>query len=281
MSSLTETVLVMAAVAVACSGLGVFLVLRRLAMTADAIGHTLLLGIVVAFAIVRDLRSPWLAIGAAMAGIITVWLVEWLQRIGRIRQDAAIGLVFPVLFALGTLLASLEFRQIHLDVDAVLLGQAENTRLSRWEWGRIDVPSSFATCLLFAVASWSWIGLFLKELSITTFDADLSVALGYRPGLIHLTLVSLASITAVAAFDAVGPLLVVSFFVVPAATARLLTNRLSTTLIGSLLIGLSGAVGGTWLAFQIDTTVAGTVASLLGLVFFIVAFGTAIIRRSR
>jgi manganese/zinc/iron transport system permease protein len=118
-------------------------------------------------------------------------------------------------------------------------------------------------------------------LSITTFDADLALALGYRPSLIHLVLVSLASMTAVAAFDAVGPLLVVSFFVVPAATARLLTNRLSTTLIWSLLIGTGGAVGGTWLAFQIDTTVAGTVASLLGLVFSIVAFGTAITRRTR
>src|SRR4051812_18218306 len=118
---MAELILVLAVVAAACAVPGVFLVLRRMALGSDAIGHVLLLGIVLAYFATRDLDSPWLLVGAAVAGLVTVALVELLQRTKLVKADAAIGLVFPALFALGVLLVSVKARNIHLDVDAVLL----------------------------------------------------------------------------------------------------------------------------------------------------------------
>jgi manganese/zinc/iron transport system permease protein len=271
MSPRTEIALVMAAVAAACAVPGTFLVLRRLAMTADAIGHTLLLGIVVAFAVVGDLSSPWLAAGAAGAGVLTVVLIDVVRRSPKVKQDAAIGLVFPALFALGTILTSMEFRDIHLDVDAVLLGQVESSWLTRTRFAGLDVPRSFAVMAGFAVANALLVGVFYKELKLTTFDAGLAMTLGFLPTVVHLALVCVVSLTAVAAFDAVGPVLVVAFFVVPPATAQFLTHRLGTMIVLSAFVGIVGAVAGTFVAFALDTNVAGTVATLLGLIFGVTA----------
>ena len=263
-----EIAMVMAAVAVACTLPGVFLVLRKLAMTADAIGHTLILGIVIAYAVVRDLSSPLLALGASLAGVLTVFLIDLLRRSPKIKQDAAIGLVFPALFALGTILASLEFRQIHLDVDAVLLGQVENSWLTRFtpaSW--FDVPRSFAVMYGFALLNALLVVAFYKELKLTTFDTGLAVTLGFAPALIHLVLISLVSLTAVAAFDAVGPVLVVAFFVVPAATANLLSKRLGLVILIAVGVAIVAAFVGTAIAFWLNTNIAGTVATLLGVIF--------------
>jgi manganese/zinc/iron transport system permease protein len=266
-----EIALIMIAVGVACAVPGVFLVLRKLAMVSDAIGHTLLFGIVTAFAIVRDMHSPLLMIGAALTGILTVWCVEWLQKIGRIKQDAAIGLVFPALFALGTLLASLEFRQIHLDVDAVLLGQVETVRLSRFVFPSFSLPRSVMVLGSIAVANILLVILFYRPLKLSTFDSPLAIVLGFGPTLIQLGLVSMASLTAVAAFDSVGPILVVAFFVIPASIAKLICKRLSTMIIYSICIAALAAIVGTYISFWLDTNIPGTTATLLGFSFGTVA----------
>ena len=127
-----ETILVVVAVAAACAVPGVFLLLRRMALASDAISHVLLLGIVLAFFVVGDLSSPWLFFGATASGVLTVWVVELLQRTKLIASDAAIGLAFPAMFALGTLLASMYLRNTHLDVDSVLLGFAELSTMDRF-----------------------------------------------------------------------------------------------------------------------------------------------------
>lgn len=280
MSPAAETALVMAAAAVACAIPGTFLVLRGLAMTADAIGHTLLLGIVVAYAVVGDLSSPWLTVGAAATGLLTVGLVEWLQRTGRVRQDAAIGLVFPALFALGTLLTSLNFRQIHLDIDAVLLGQVENARLVRFRWQGLDVPRAAMVLGGIAIVNGLLTLLAFKELKLTTFDAGLGRALGFRPTLIHLGLVTAVSFTAVAAFDAVGPVLVVALFAIPAAAAKLVSRSLASMLGLGIAIAAVGAVIGTNTAFHLNANIAGTVTTVLGLGFFATCLLAMRFRRS-
>ncbi|MBI2485429.1 MAG: metal ABC transporter permease, partial [Deltaproteobacteria bacterium] len=118
-----EIQLIAAVVAVACALPGSFLILRRMAMMSDAISHAILLGIVLAFFVVHDLSSPLLIISAALTGLITVSLVEILNRTGLVREDAAIGLVFPVLFSIGVILISRYAGDVHLDTDAVLLGE--------------------------------------------------------------------------------------------------------------------------------------------------------------
>lgn len=278
-----DLVLLMAAVAAACAVPGVFLVLRRTAMVADAISHVLLFGIVIAFYVVRDLTSPWLFLGAAASGVLTVALVEALQRSKRMKADAAIGLVFPLLFSIGALLATLHFRNTHLDVDAVLVGNAvitvtAPTTMFGWAVGPFaPLAALFLVNALLVLA-------FYKELKLSTFDPGLAVSLGFRPGVLHYGLMTVVSLTAVAAFDAVGPVVVVALLVVPAATAYLLTDRLAVMLALAVAVGIGSAVGGTLLAISANANVAGAVATLLGAVFavtFVVAPGRGLLAHVR
>jgi manganese/zinc/iron transport system permease protein len=252
----------------------VFLVLRRLALVGDAISHVLLFGIVLAYFATRDLDSPWLFIGAAASGVLTVALVELLQRTRLVKEDAAIGLVFPALFAAGALLASMHLRNTHLDVDAVLLGHAELAVYTRpVSVGPVYLGRQPTVVMagLFVV-NVALVALFYKELKLSTFDAALAATLGFLPGVLHYGLMAVVSLTTVAAFDAVGPVLVVAFLVVPAATAFLLTDRLPRMLLLSVLTGVVASVAGVGVAFRIGTNTAGTVASVLGVEFVLALF---------
>ncbi len=266
MNSLLELALVLSLVAAACALPGVFLVLRRAAMTSDAIGHVLLFGIVLAYFVTRDLDSPWLLVGATAAGLLAVGLVEALTQSRRLRSDAALGVVFSSLFAAGVLLVSVSVKNVHLDVDAVLLGQPEMATEPRWHLGGMQlapVVVMAGVLLLNGLLT----TLFFKELKLSTFDPELAAVLGFRPVGLHYGLMAVVAITAVAAFDAVGPVLVVGFFVVPAAAAYLLTNRLAMMVLLAMGGGVVGAIGGTVLADTLNTTTAGAVATTLGLLF--------------
>jgi len=266
MSFELELILVLVAVAAACALPGAFLVLRRMSLVSDAIGHVLLFGIVLAYFVTQDADSPWLLFGAAATGVVTVALVELLQKTQLVKEDAAIGLVFPALFAAGVLLASLYLRQTHLDVDRVLLGYPEYAREARWEIAGTPVKPLWVMLGVLALNA-LLLAIFYKELKLTTFDPALAASLGFRPGLMHYGLMADVSLTAVAAFDAVGPVLVVGFFVIPAAAAFLLTDRLSVLLVLAATLGAVGGTAGTHLAIRFDTNIAGTVAATLGAIF--------------
>ncbi len=283
MNTTLELSLILAIVAVACALPGTFLVLRRSAMTSDAIGHVLLFGIVLAYFVVRDLDSPWLLVGAALSGLLAVVLVEWLAKSGRVKVDAALGLVFSALFAAGVLMVSVTVKNVHLDVDQVLLGQPESAKYPRWELAGTAIPP-VAVLGAVLVLNLLLVALFFKELKLCTFDPGLATSLGFRPGRVHYGLMSVVSITAVAAFDAVGPVLVVGFFVVPAIAAYLLTDRLGIMLTLACVFGALSAFVGTFAADKINTTTAGAVASVLGVLFavvFLVAPGRGLIAQSR
>lgn len=261
---------VMAVVAAACAVPGVFLLLRRMALVADAISHVLLFGIVAAYLVVRDLSSPWLMAGAAASGVLTVALVEALQRTRLVKEDAAIGLVFPALFALGAILATMYTRDVHLDADSVLLGHPELAPLNAVKVAGREVPRAVLVMGGLFLASSVLVGLLFKELKLTTFDPALSAALGFRPGLVHYGLMTAVALIVVAAFDAVGPVLVVAFLVVPPAAAYLLTDRLAMMLGLSVFIAVVGSVAGVAVALVLETNIAGTSATLLGLAFGLV-----------
>ncbi len=282
MSSTLELCLVLSVVAVACALPGAFLVLRRSAMTSDAIGHVLLFGIVLAYFVIRDLDSPWLLVGAVAAGLLAVVLVESLEKSGRVKADAALGLVFAALFAAGVLMVSVSVKNVHLDVDQVLLGQPESARDPRWEAFGTAIEPVWILGAVLAV-NVLLVTVFFKELKLSTFDPGLAASLGFRPAVIHYALMAVVSVTAVAAFDAVGPVLVVGFFVVPAATAFLLTDRLAIMLVLASAFGVVAAFAGTFAASAANTTTAGAVAAALGLLFavvFLVAPGRGLIAQA-
>jgi ABC-type Mn2+/Zn2+ transport systems, permease components len=134
-----EIILVAALAGAACALPGAFLLLRRMVLIGDAISHSVLPGIVAAFLIIRDLRSPFLLLGAAGAGVLTVGWVVALLRSGRLKEDAAIGLVFPAMFSLGVVRIARGAGSIHLDLDAVLLGELAFAPFDRLTWGGWDL----------------------------------------------------------------------------------------------------------------------------------------------
>ncbi|MDO6744279.1 metal ABC transporter permease [Tenacibaculum soleae] len=270
-SAQIEIQLIASLVAVACAIPGVFLVLRKMALISDAISHSILPGLVVGFFITHDLNSPLLILMGALSGILTVVLVEYIQKTKLVKEDTAIGLVFPALFSIGVLLISKNANDVHLDVDAVLLGELAFAPFDRLMINGTDIgPKSLWIIGTILAISLSLLITFFKELKVSTFDAGLATALGFSPIVIHYGLMSVASVTTVGAFDAVGAILVVALMIAPAATAYLLTNDLKKMLVFSGLFGVFSAISGYWVAHWLDASVSGSMISMLGLVFFFV-----------
>ncbi len=271
-SEVIEIQWIAAVVAVACALPGVFLVLRRMAMMSDAISHAILLGIVLAFFVTSDLTSPLLILAAAATGVLTVSLVELLNRTRLIREDAAIGITFPALFSVGVILIARYAGDVHLDTDTVLLGELALAPFNRFEFfGRDLGPRALWVMSSILILNVLFIAIFYKELKLVTFDASLAATLGFSPALIHYGLMTLVSITLVGAFDAVGSILVVALMIAPPVTAYLLTNRLSRMIGLSGLIGVASAVAGYWFAHHHDASIAGSMGLMTG-VFFALAF---------
>ncbi len=266
-----EILLIAVLVSVACALPGIFLVLRKVSLMSDAISHAILLGIVIAFLYVENLQSPLLILGATFTGLLTVFLVEMIYRTRLVKEDAAIALVFPSLFSVGVLLISLYAGNVHLDIDAVLLGELAFAPFNRWQFSGIDMgPVALVQMAVLVFVNLSAVLLFRKELEISSFDAGLASVLGFAPAVLHYGLMTMVSVTAVSAFDAVGSVLVVALMIVPACAAYLVSDRLGTILwlaplfaSGASIIGYAGAR--FW-----DVSLAGAMASAQGLVFLLI-----------
>lgn len=255
-------------VSVACALPGVFLILRRLAMVADAISHAILPGIVVAYFLAH---GPNLWAGffwAAGAAVLTVVLIEAISRTRRVHEDAAIGLVFPAMFALGTFLVARYFANLHVDTDAVLYGEIA---LAPFDTLVLFGQDLGATSLWvmggLVVLNLAFLLIFYKELKLTTFDPALAAALGFVPAALHYGLMTIVAVTTVGAFSAVGAILVVALLIVPAATAYLLTNRLPVMIGLAATAGALAGIGGYALATVINASISGSIVTVAGLLF--------------
>ena len=178
------------------------------------------------------------------------------------------GLVFPVLFSIGVILIARYAGDVHLDTDAVLLGELAFAPFNRLQLFGMDIgPEALYTSGGILLINLVFIVVLYKELKLATFDPALAAALGFLPAAIHYALMTLVSLTAVGAFDAVGSVLVVAFMIAPPAAAYLLTDRLSRMLLYSALIGVLSAVSGYWLAHLLDASIAGSMATMTGVSF--------------
>jgi manganese/zinc/iron transport system permease protein len=270
-SAQIEIQLIASIVAIACAIPGTFLVLRKMALISDAISHSILPGLVLGFFITHDLNSPLLIVMAAFSGLVTVVLVEFIQETKLVKEDTAIGLVFPVLFSIGVIMIAKNANDVHLDTDAILLGELAFAPFDRLLVDGADFgPKSLWIIGTVLIITIGLLFAFFKELKISTFDAGLATALGFSPIMIHYGLMSVASITIVGSFDAVGAILVVALMIAPAATAYLLTDNLKRMLGLSVLFGVFSAIAGYWLAHWLDASIAGSMTTILGIVFLLV-----------
>lgn len=254
-----------------CCGLvGNFLLLRRMALTGDAISHSVLPGLVLGY-VIFDSLDPWVMIGgAAVAGVGAVMLIELLNQKSRLKTDAATGVAFTTLFALGVLLIKRFANRAHLDVDCVLFGHLEFTVFDMVPTPFGLMPVAMVKLIWITLACLVLLFLFYKELLITSFDAGLARALGLPARAIHLGLMTVTSVIVVASLESVGAVLVVGMIIVPPATARLLADRLPTLLMLTAVLVVIGSVLGAHLAAWLNTPLAASTMAASGAVFFLV-----------
>jgi len=271
MSAAFEIQLIAVFVSVACALPGAFLVLRKMSMMSDSITHTILLGIVLAFFLTHDLSSPLLIAGAALMGVVTVWLTETLTKTRLLSEDSAIGIVFPLLFSIAIILITRYAGLVHLDTDSVLLGELAFAPFDRMIVLGTDIGAkAIYTSGVLLLINTVLIAVFYKELKIVTFDPMLAAVLGFSPAVIHYGLMTMVSLTAVGAFEAVGSILVVAFMIGPPVTAYLLTDDLKVLLLLSALFGALSGVLGYQAAHLLDVSIAGSMAVATGLIFALV-----------
>ena len=250
-------ILVAVLAATSCGLLGNFLVLRRQALIGDAISHVALPGIVVGFLIAGTFTTWPLMLGAIGAAVIAAGLIETIRRVGRLEAGAAMGVVFTAMFAAGiVLLEQTGASNAHIDAEHALYGNLESTLwLGLADWPDLltadayaAMPRQLATLIGVTAAIAVLMTVFFKELKVTTFDAGLAANLGLPVRTISTSLIVVVAVAAVAAFEAVGSILVIAMFICPAATARMLTDNLARQLWLSVGVAAIAGIGGYALA---------------------------------
>ena len=207
--------------AMACALLGNFLLLRKLSMMGDAISHAVLPGLVIAFIITQTRSNLAMLTGAIIVGVLTALFTQTIHRLGRVEESAAMGVVFTTLFALGLILIRQSADHVDLDPSCVLYGAIELVPL-----GATGIPPATLTLGIVLLINIVMVVLFYKEFRISAFDPELGTTLGINANVMHYLLMTLVAITTVAAFEAVGSILVIAMLIVPPAAAHLLTDRL-------------------------------------------------------
>ena len=264
-----ESLFVLVATAMACAILSPFLVLRKLSMVSDAISLSVLLGIVIAFFIVKDVGSPFLIAGAALFGVITVFVVEFLSGTGLVKNDDAVGIVFPMFFALAVVLITKFARNVHLDTDVVLMGEVIIAPLNRVEFIGMSLPKALVQMGILLLINLLFVIIFFKELKITTFDRGFAKLAGFSSVALFYVLMTLSSFTAVTAFDAVGAILVVSFLITPGAAAYLISKDLKVMIAISVGYAVINSIIGYVFSLLMNVSMSGMTAAAAGVTFLL------------
>ena len=272
LSAFDVGVLSTGALAAACSAqLGVFLVLRRLAMLADALSHAVLPGIVLGFLMSGSRSGFGILAASAGAALACAASIQFLQRYAGLRQDLAIGSSFTFFFAVGVILITRFAGQVDLDQDCVLYGELAYAPLdplvvrglwlgprSAWVLGGLFV----LTYLVFKVFRSRWVA--------TSFDPDYARSVGIQTNLWHTLFMAIVALTTTLTFESVGAVLIIALLVGPAATALLLTHRLSKVFLYAFLISVAEVGAGYGLALATSGNLVGAIGIITGLVYLAV-----------
>jgi len=260
-------------VAIACGLIGNYLILRRMALVGDAISHSVLPGIAIAFLLAKSRGALPMFLGALAAGIVTTILIEIIHKKSRVKQDAAIGITFSSLFAIGVILISLYASRVDLDQECVLYGEIGNV------W--IDTPVTIAGISLgpatvvrmgvVALITALLIVMFYKELLVSSFDSGLAFSLGINATVVHYALMCMLSVIVVSAFESVGAILVIAMLILPGATASLVSHRLPVILGLTVLHAALSAVLGLHVALWLECSIAGAMV-VVGALLFVLAW---------
>ena len=256
-------------IAISCGFLGVFMMLRKMSMTGDAISHAVLPGIVIGYFVSGSQRSLEVIIGAGLLGILATLMIEGLRKKAKVQLDASIGITFTLLFAIGIILINMFAYKVDLDQECVLYGEIAYLPIDLWITKSGLNLGPRITWL--AGLNFLFVGVFIyllfKELVLTSFDEGFSSVMGIPTKSVNLALMSMVSYTTVSSFESVGAILVVALLAVPPATAFLWTKSLNSLLKLTAVLGISISVLGYYLAFWMDSSIAGMMVTVAGVFF--------------
>ena len=264
-----ESLYILILTSLACALLGVFLVLRRLSMVSDAISHSVLLGIVIGYFITRDISSIFLIVGATVFGVITTLCIELLIKSKRVTEDASVGIIFPLFFSIAVILITKYARNVHLDTDIVLIGEIILAPLHRVNFLGLSLPKALVQMSFVLLINISFIVVFFRKLKISSFDPVYASVAGIAGTVLYYAFMALVSFTAVSAFESVGAILAIAFFISPAASAYLISKDLKITLLLAGVYAIVNSCIGYLLAVRFNVSMSGMCAGVSGLTFMI------------
>lgn len=256
----------------ACGLVGAYLILRRMALVGDAISHSVLPGIAIAFLVTGSRGSGAMFAGAMVAGVVTTLIIEVIHRKSRIKHDSAIGIAFTTLFAIGVILISVFAGQVDLDQECVLYGEIAWIPLEEMvAWRGITLgPEPVVRMGIVLGLTVALIVLFYKELLVSSFDSGLASSLGINATVVHYGLMCWLSVVVVSAFESVGAIIVIAMLILPGATASLISNRLPIVLMLSVVHSALSSLMGIHLAYWLNCSMAAAMV-VMGAALFVLA----------
>ena len=264
-----ESLYILIITSLACAVLGVFLVLRRLSMVSDAISHSVLLGIVIGYFVTKDIGSVLLIIGASLFGVLTTVCIELLIKSKRVTEDASVGIIFPLFFSIAVILITRYARNVHLDTEVVLIGEIILAPLHRINFLGLSLPKALIQMSFVLLINIVFIAVFFRKLKISSFDPVYAGVAGIAGAGLYYVFMALVSFTAVSAFESVGAILTISFFISPAASAYLISKDLKITIFLAAVYAVVNSCIGYFLAVKFNVSMSGMCAVVSGLTFMI------------
>lgn len=264
-----ESLYILIITSLACAVLGVFLVLRRLSMVSDAISHSVLLGIVIGYFVTKDIGSVLLIIGASLFGVLTTVCIELLIKSKRVTEDASVGIIFPLFFSIAVILITRYARNVHLDTEMVLIGEIILAPLHRINFLGLSLPKALVQMSFVLLINIVFIAVFFRKLKISSFDPVYAGVAGIAGAGLYYVFMALVSFTAVSAFESVGAILTISFFISPAASAYLISKDLKITIFLAAVYAVVNSCIGYFLAVKFNVSMSGMCALVSGLTFMI------------
>ena len=264
-----ESLYILIITSLACAVLGVFLVLRRLSMVSDAISHSVLLGIVIGYFVTKDIGSVLLIIGASLFGVLTTVCIELLIKSKRVTEDASVGIIFPLFFSIAVILITRYARNVHLDTEMVLIGEIILAPLHRINFLGLSLPKALGQMVFVLLINTVFIAVFFRKLKISSFDPVYAGVAGIAGAGLYYVFMALVSFTAVSAFESVGAILTISFFISPAASAYLISKDLKITILLAAVYAVVNSCIGYFLAVKFNVSMSGMCALVSGLTFMI------------
>ncbi len=252
-------------VSVACSVLGCFIILRRMAFLADAIAHSMLAGVIAGYLIVKlvvggEAETGAMLLGAIIAGVITVGMVGFVTKFSRLKEDTAIGIMYTGIFAVGSFIISLDvFGQfIHIDIYHYIIGSIVSANAAKL-W-----LSAIVAAIVLSVVI-----LFYRPLQLTSFDPVMAASIGIPVLAVDYMLTTCTSLVVVCGVQIAGVILVVAMIITPAASAYLLSDRLDRMILLSALLGAVGFWIGFFAAGAVGASAGASVVVTMTLIFLL------------